>query len=164
MKIELFALAAITIIVLVILNYSHGTLYHILINQSKNCDEICRVQNYRPIPNDIGERKRLLDEAKATFDPILEEYRNKIQDRWVTHTSYGIGINMRNDGVFETEFEYSNMFYMVLEELEIVSPERDHPDAGKIIIAERRVFPTFLSFGIIIVGVSCGIGYRIIRR
>ena len=71
---------------------------------------------------------------------------------------------MRNDGIFETEFEYSNELFLVLEELEIISPYSDHPDAGKITVSEKRVFPQFLSFAIVIVGISGFIAYREARK
>lgn len=165
MKINLLILVSITVLALVILNFSHHTLYVIFINQVNDCDETCREQNYQSIPNDKEERSRLLSESKATFDPILKKYQEKIyQNNWVTSTSYGIGINMRNDGVFETEFEYSNILFSVLEELEIISPHSDHPDAGKITVVEQRIFPTFLLFAIVIIGISSFIGYKMVRK
>ena len=71
---------------------------------------------------------------------------------------------MRNDGVFETEFEYSNELFLVHEELEIISPYVDHPDAGKIVTVEKRVFPEFLSFAIAIVGISGFVAYGEARK
>jgi hypothetical protein len=137
----------------------------IFINQANDCDEICREQNYRQISDDKEERTRLLSEANEIFGPILKEYQDQIlETKWFTNTSYGIGINMRNDGVFETEFEYSNELFLVLEELEIVSPHLDHPDAGKITVIEKRVFPQFLSFAIVIVGISGFVAYREARK
>jgi len=152
-------------LILLTVNFSHNTLYHIFVSQSNDCDDICREQNYQQLPNDKDERKRLLSEANDTFGPILREYRNKIQQSmWITNTSYGIGINMRNDQVFETEFEYSNDFFLVLEELEIISPQTDHPDAGKVTVVERKVFPQFLSFAVVIIGISSIVAYREIRK
>ncbi|MBI5377736.1 MAG: hypothetical protein HZA82_03840 [Thaumarchaeota archaeon] len=137
----------------------------IFINQANDCDEICREQNYSQIPDDKEERTRLLSEANETFGPILKEYQDKIlETEWVTNTSYSIGINMRNDGVFETEFEYSNELFLVFEELEIISPYLDHPNAGKITVVEKRVFPEFLSFAIVIVGISGFVAYREARK
>lgn len=158
---RILVIIGVTILVLVILNFVHGTLYSIFVNQANDCNEICREQNYRQIPDDKDERKRLLAEANETFKPILQNYRDKIiQSGQFTNTMYGIGINMRNDGVFETEFEYSNDFYLVLEELEIISPDIDHPDAGKITVVEKRVFPQFLSFAIVVVGISSVVAFR----
>ncbi len=165
MKTRIFFLIAITIVALIILNFSHHTLYMIFINQANDCDEICREWNYRQISDDKEERTRLLSEANEIFGPILKEYQDQIlETKWFTYTSYGIGINMRNDGVFETEFEYSNELFLVLEELEIVSPHLDHPDAGKITVVEKRVFPQFLSFAIVIVGISGFVAYREARK
>lgn len=165
MKTGIFFLIAITIVTLIILNFSHHTLYMIFINQANDCDKICREQNYRQISDDKEERTRLLSEANEIFGPILKEYQDKIlETKWFTNTSYGIGINMRNDGVFETEFEYSNELFLVLEELEIVSPHLDHPDAGKITVVEKRVFPQFLSFAIVIVGISGFVAYGEARK
>jgi hypothetical protein len=102
MKTRLFFLIAITIVALVVLNLSHHTLYVIFINQANDCDEICREQNYRQIPDDKEERMRLLSEANEIFGPILKEYEGKILETgWFTSTSYSIGINMRNDDVFD---------------------------------------------------------------
>jgi hypothetical protein len=160
MKTRLFFLIAITIMALVVLNFSHHTLYVIFINQSNDCNEICREQNYRPIPDDKEERMRLLSEANEIFGPILKEYEGKILETgWFTSTSYNIGINMRNDDVFETEFEYSNELFLIHEELEIISPYTGHPDAGKITVVEKRMFPEFLSFAIAIVGISGFVAY-----
>ena len=165
MKTGIFFLIAITIVTLIILNFSHHTLYMIFINQANDCDKICREQNYRQISDDKEERTRLLSEANEIFGPILKEYQDQIlETKWFTNTSYGIGINMRNDGVFETEFEYSNELFLVLEELEIVSPHLDHPDAGKITVVEKRVFPQFLSFAIVIVGISGFVAYGEARK
>ena len=165
MKTRIFFLIVITVMTLVILNFSHHTLYMIFVNQASDCNEICREQNYRQIPDDKEERTRLLSEANEIFGPILKEYQDKIlETQWITNTSYRIGINIRNDGIFETEFEYSNELFLVLEELEIISPHLDHPDAGKITVVEKRVFPQFLSFAIITVGISGFVAYREARK
>lgn len=165
MKTRLFFLIAITIMTLVVLNFSHHALYILFINRANDCDEICREQNYRQIPDDKEERTRLLSEANEIFGPRLKEYEDKIlETNWVTSTSYSIGINMRNDDVFETEFEYSNELFLVHEELEIISPYTDHPDAGKITVVEKRVFPEFLSFAIAIIGISGFVAYREARK